>query len=118
MAITGVECIRPDATFDSLPYVPGHSLPKWAVHPMSAFPPIAAKLRTSLMVRFVPYPDSCTAANSSLAGSPEVESFRGPLVSRLGAIRRFEISCQAFSSPSRALASFKSRVSNPSVNQP
>jgi hypothetical protein len=39
MVIAGVECIRPDATFDSLPYVPGHSLPKWAVHPMSAFPP-------------------------------------------------------------------------------
>jgi hypothetical protein len=32
----------------------GHSLPKWAVHPMSAFPPIATELRTSLEVRFVP----------------------------------------------------------------
>jgi hypothetical protein len=31
---------------------------------------------------------------------------------------RFEIGCQACSSPSRALASFKSRVSKPSVNQP
>ena len=29
-------------------------------------------------------------SNSSVAGSPEVESFRGPFVSRLGAIRPFE----------------------------
>jgi hypothetical protein len=31
----------------------GHSLPKWAIHPMSAFPPLATKLPTSLEVRFV-----------------------------------------------------------------
>ena len=30
----------------------------------------------------------------------------------------FEISCQACSSSSKALASFRSRVSKPSVNQP
>jgi hypothetical protein len=54
----------------------------------------------------------------SLVRSPEVESFRGPLVSRLGAICRFEIGFQVCSSPSRALASFKSSVSKPSVNQP
>jgi hypothetical protein len=30
----------------------------------------------------------------------------------------FEISCQACSSSSKSLASFKSRVSKPSVNQP
>jgi len=30
---------------------------------MSAFPPIATELRTSLEVRFVPIPDSCSAAN-------------------------------------------------------
>jgi hypothetical protein len=57
-------------------------------------------------------------SNSSLVRSPEVESFRGQLVSRLGAICRFEIGFQACSSPSRALASFKSSVSKPSVNQP
>ena len=57
-------------------------------------------------------------SNSSLMRCPEVESFRGPLVSRLGAICRFEIGFQVCSSPSRALASFKSSVSKPSVNQP
>jgi hypothetical protein len=31
---------------------------------MSGLPPIATELRTSLEVRFVPLPDSCTAANS------------------------------------------------------
>jgi hypothetical protein len=37
----------------------------------------------------------------------------------LAALRgRFEISCQAPSSSSSALASFRSRVSKPSVNQP
>ena len=30
---------------------------------MSAFPPIATELRTSLEVRFVPLSDICTAAN-------------------------------------------------------
>jgi hypothetical protein len=32
----------------------GQSLPKWAARRMSAFPPIATELRTSLEVRFVP----------------------------------------------------------------
>ena len=35
----------------------GQSLPKWAVRAMSAFPPIATELRTSLEVRFVPLGD-------------------------------------------------------------
>ncbi len=30
------------------------SLPKWAVHPMSTFLPLATELRTLLVVRFVP----------------------------------------------------------------
>ena len=33
---------------------------------MSGLPPIATELRTSLEVRFVPDPDSCTAANICL----------------------------------------------------
>jgi hypothetical protein len=57
-------------------------------------------------------------SNSIVAGSLEVESFRDPFVSRLGAIRPFENVCHACNSSSKALASFKSRVSNPSVNQP
>src|SRR3982074_17592 len=35
----------------------GQSLPKWAFRTMSAFPSLATKLRTSLLVRFVPKPD-------------------------------------------------------------
>jgi hypothetical protein len=35
----------------------GQSLPKWAARRMSAFPPIATDLRTSLEVRFVPDSD-------------------------------------------------------------
>jgi hypothetical protein len=42
----------------------GHSRPKWAVRAMSGLPPVATELRTSMVVRFVPKPDSCTAANS------------------------------------------------------
>jgi hypothetical protein len=82
-----------------IPGLSGHALP-------ALKPPVCAI--SGLMHR----------SNSSLVRSPEVESFRGPLVSRLGAICRFEIGFQACSSPSRALASFKPSVSKPSVNQP
>jgi hypothetical protein len=41
----------------------GHSLPKSTVRVTSALPPIATELRTSLVVRFVPFPDSCTATD-------------------------------------------------------
>jgi hypothetical protein len=37
---------------------------KWAVSAMSAFPPIATKLRTSLEVRLVPQMESCAATKS------------------------------------------------------
>jgi hypothetical protein len=39
-------------------------------------------------------------------------------IATVGVKGRFEISCQAPSSSSSALASFRSRVSKPSVNQP
>jgi hypothetical protein len=57
---------------------------------MSAFPPIATKLRTSREVRFVPLPEVPQAV-----GTP------------------YDVS-----SASKAFASFRSRVLNPSVNQP
>jgi hypothetical protein len=41
----------------------GQSRPNWVVCTTSAFPLIATKQQTSLEVRFVPGPDSCTAAN-------------------------------------------------------
>jgi hypothetical protein len=37
--------------------VPGQSLPKWAFSAMSALPPIATELRTSLEVCLVPTPE-------------------------------------------------------------
>jgi hypothetical protein len=45
------ECHSHRVSMFSVSHSQGHSLPKWAVHPMS-FPPIATKLRTSLMARF------------------------------------------------------------------
>ena len=43
-----------------------------------------------------------------------------PFIAKYRSLLRggFEIGCQALSSPSNALASFRSSVSNPSVNQP
>ena len=43
----------------------GHSRPNWAVRAMSGLPPIATEYRTSLEVRFVPGPDSCTATSDA-----------------------------------------------------
>ena len=48
------KCKREGVAEDAL----GQSLPKWAVHPMSAFPPLATIKRTSLVVRFVPTADA------------------------------------------------------------
>ena len=35
----------------------GQSPPNWAARAMSGFPPLATELRTSLVVRFVPFPE-------------------------------------------------------------
>jgi hypothetical protein len=60
---------------------------------------------------FVPRTDSCIATNS--------RKFIGAnLISSATGRRWFEIGCQACSSSSNALASFRSSVSKPSVNQP
>jgi hypothetical protein len=67
----------------------GHSLPKWAVHPTS-FPPIATKLRTSLMARFVPMSD-ITLMHPPLKATirhPQTSSCR-PVIRRGGANARY-----------------------------
>jgi hypothetical protein len=46
----------------------GPSRPKWAAHPMSAFPPIATTGRTSRDVSKVPEADSCAAVSVIVAG--------------------------------------------------
>ena len=60
-------------------------------------------------------------SNSSVAGSPEVESFRGPFVSRLGAIRPFEIGLSCVQLVEQGLSLFQvARVepfSEPAVNR-
>ena len=42
----------------------GQKLPKWAVHPMSAFPPIATVERTCEEVRSVPLPTVSVCASA------------------------------------------------------
>ena len=48
----------------------GHSRPKSTIQVTSAYPLRAEVQRTSLMVRFVPTRDSCTAANGIVIRSP------------------------------------------------
>ena len=52
---TGLLCWRDSHPLEwQLASLHGQSLPKWAVHPMSAFPPLAAIERTFQEVRLVP----------------------------------------------------------------
>ena len=46
----------------------GHSRPKWSVRAMSGLPPLATELRTSLVVRFVPNPDTTRYGYHHLTG--------------------------------------------------
>jgi hypothetical protein len=57
---------RPAESLQRLMSASGQLLPKGAVHPMSAFPPIATVERTCEEVRFVPTRDSSIAAKSFL----------------------------------------------------
>jgi hypothetical protein len=50
----------------------GQSRPNWAVGTMSGLTPSATELRTSLMVRWVPQPDSCTATTASYSMTSSV----------------------------------------------